>query len=206
MSTRLPSLPIVDIRDGGPLHHARDNAPKARALRDACLGFFPRAVLPLVPTLDNLSRRWMSRSRSPYVEEIAEIASALGFSGIWLLNASFQWGCTSLACEQDGAPWLARTLDWPFHGLGHHTELARMRGEKGDFFSVTWPGYVGVLTAMAPLRFAAVDQPGADAPPHPPPVAAAVRFCGERADGLVSRRRHAAGSTPAPRLRDMWQL
>ena len=25
----------------------------------------------------------------------------------------------------------------------------------GDFFSVTWPGYVGALTAMAPGRFAA---------------------------------------------------
>ena len=30
-----------------------------------------------------------------------------------------------------------------------------MRGAGGDFFSVTWPGYVGVLTAMAPRRFAA---------------------------------------------------
>ena len=30
-----------------------------------------------------------------------------------------------------------------------------MRGDHGDFFSVTWPGYVGVLTAMAPQRFAA---------------------------------------------------
>ena len=30
-----------------------------------------------------------------------------------------------------------------------------MRGACGDFVSVTWPGYVGVLTAMAPQRFAA---------------------------------------------------
>jgi hypothetical protein len=30
-----------------------------------------------------------------------------------------------------------------------------MRGECGDFISVTWPGYVGVLTATAPGRFAA---------------------------------------------------
>ena len=52
-------------------------------------------------------------------------------------------------------PWLVRTLDWPFRGLGRHTEIARMRGDHGDFFSVTWPGYVGVLTAMAPRRFAA---------------------------------------------------
>src|SRR5262249_31168544 len=30
-----------------------------------------------------------------------------------------------------------------------------MRGSSGDFYNVTWPGYVGVLTASAPGRFAA---------------------------------------------------
>jgi len=37
--------------------------------------------------------------------------------------------------------------------------VARMRGLAGEFFSVTWPGYAGVLTAMAPGRFAgAINQ------------------------------------------------
>ena len=155
MNERLPAVPVVDIRNGGPPHHARQSAAKARALRDACLGIFPAAVIPFVPALDKLARRWLSRSRSPYLAEIGHIADTLGFSGVWLLNASYQWGCTALACEQAGVPWLVRTLDWPFAGMGHHTEIARMRGSGGDFFSVTWPGYVGVLTAMAPGRFAA---------------------------------------------------
>jgi hypothetical protein len=98
---------------------------------------------------------WPVRARLTWLAEIAQIAAALDVSGVWLLNASYQWGCTSRACEYDGVPWLIRTLDWPFIGLGRHTELARMRGECGDFVSVTWPGYVGVLTAMAPQRFAA---------------------------------------------------
>jgi len=155
MNTHLPAIPVVDVRNGGPLRHARHSAERARALRDVCLDFFPPAARPLVPTLDWLSRRALKRSRSPYFAEVAEIAAALGFSGVWLLNASYQWGCTARASEQDGVPWLLRTLDWPFRGLGHHTELAHMRGECGDFVSVTWPGYVGVLTAMAPQRFAA---------------------------------------------------
>jgi hypothetical protein len=155
LTRALPAIPVIDLRDGGPLRHAEQSAQHARALRDACLGFFPRAALPLVPALDWASRRWLRRSRSPYVTEIADIAALLGFSGVWLLNASYQWGCTSLACEQDGVPWLVRTLDWPFVGLGRYTEVARMRGDCGEFFSVTWPGYVGALTAMAPLRFAA---------------------------------------------------
>jgi hypothetical protein len=151
----LPVIPVVDLRDGGPPRHALQNAQQARALRDACLGTLPRAALPLVPALDWASRRWLARSRSPYMSEIAQIAAALDFSGVWLLNASYQWGCTSLACEQNGVPWLIRTLDWPFTGLGLYTEVVRMRGVGGDFFSVTWPGYVGALTAMAPFRFAA---------------------------------------------------
>jgi hypothetical protein len=151
----LHTIPVVDLRDGGPLRHARQSATQARALRDACLGFFPRAVLPLIPALDRVSRYWLGRSRSPYLSEIAQIADVLDFSGVWLLNASYQWGCTALACEQNGVPWLIRTLDWPFVGLGRYTEVAHMQGGCGDFFSVTWPGYVGALTAMAPYRFAA---------------------------------------------------
>jgi hypothetical protein len=34
-----------------------------------------------------------------------------------------------------------------------------MRGPAGEFINVTWPGYVGVLTALAPGRFgAAINQ------------------------------------------------
>jgi len=155
MSAPLPAIPVIDIRDGGTLSHARQRAAQARALRDACLGIFPGAAMPIVPALDWVARRWHEHSRSPYVREIAQIAAALEFSGIWLLNASYQWGCTALAREQDGVPWLVRTLDWPFTGLGRHVEVVRMRGAGGDFLSVTWPGYVGALTAMAPHRFAA---------------------------------------------------
>jgi hypothetical protein len=91
----------------------------------------------------------------PYVGEIAAVASALGFPGIWFLNNSYQWCCTALAREVDAAPWLVRTLDWPCDGLGRHVEVARMGDPAGEFFNVTWPGFVGVLTAMAPGRFAA---------------------------------------------------
>ncbi len=151
----LPPIPVVDVRDGGPLRHALENPVKARALRNSCLGSLPRAAHPLVPSFDRISQHWLARSRSPYVHEIASIAAGLDVSGVWLLNASMQWGCTSRASADNGMPWLLRTLDWPFHGLGHHTELAHMSGAAGDFVSVTWPGYVGVLTAMAPGRFAA---------------------------------------------------
>jgi hypothetical protein len=151
----LPSIPLVDARDGGPVRHARESAARAAALRDECLAWFPTLAVWLAPVSDGVARRWLKRSASPYVAEIEEIAAVLAIPGIWFLNGSYVWGCTALARAEGGVPWLARTLDWPFPGLGRHVEVARMRGPAGEFFSVTWPGYVGVLTGLAPGRFAA---------------------------------------------------
>jgi hypothetical protein len=155
----LPEIAVVDVRDGGPVRHARERAAGAQALHDACLAWFPGVTKPFVPWLDRLARTWLVRSGSPYIADIEAIAADLNFPGIWLLNGSYQWGCTALAREESGAPWLARTLDWPFPGLGRHVEVAHMRGPAGEYFSVTWPGYVGVLTGVAPGRFAiAINQ------------------------------------------------
>ena len=84
------------------------------------------SIHPALPFLDAITRRWLTRSRSPYVAEIASISEALSFPGIWFLNGSYEWGCTSLGREEGGAPWLVRTLDWPFPGLGRHVNVARM--------------------------------------------------------------------------------
>jgi len=154
-AARLSPIPIVDVRDGGPVRHAIEGRARSRALRDKCVGWLPRVAASLLPVMDAVTRRWLLQSRSPYGAEVHAIAGELGFPGIWFLNGCYQWGCTALACEQGGAPWLVRTLDWPFPGLGRHLEVARMRGAAGDFDNVTWPGYVGVLTASAPGRFAA---------------------------------------------------
>lgn len=153
-SSLLSTIPVIDVREGGAVRLAIENRAGARALRDDCLDFLPAAAVLVMPALDAVARRWLMRSRSPYVAEIAQIAAALDFSGVWLLNSSYQWGCTALGCEQDGVPWLVRTLDWPYRGLGRHVQVVRMAGPAGDFFNVTWPGYVGALTAMAPGRFA----------------------------------------------------
>jgi hypothetical protein len=151
----LSPIPFVDVRQGGTLEHARLSSAGARALRDACVNWFPSIARPLIPVGDWFARRWLMRSQSPYIGEVQAIAAALGFPGIWFLNGSYQWSCTSCARDEDGAPWLARTLDWPFPGLGRHVEVAMMSGASGEYLNVTWPGYVGALTASAPGRFAA---------------------------------------------------
>src|SRR5215831_484318 len=153
--SKLVSIPVVDVRAGGPVRHALDARARARALRDDCMTWLPGAARMLLPAMDAVTRRWLKRSYSPYIADLEAIAAALGFPGIWFLNGTYQWGCTAVAREQKRVPWLARTLDWPFPGLGRHVEIARMRGAAGEFFNVTWPGYAGTLTACAAGRFAA---------------------------------------------------
>jgi hypothetical protein len=151
----LAAIPVLDVRDGGPVRHAHLAVARARALRDTCVAWFPGFARPLVPLGDRFARRWLERTRSPYFGEVRSIAAALGFPGIWFLNGSYQWSCTALAREQGAVPWLARTLDWPFPGLGRYVDVVRMQGPAGEFFNATWAGYVGVLTACAPGRFGA---------------------------------------------------
>jgi hypothetical protein len=160
LAPQLACIPVVDVRDGGPVRHAREAADRARLLRDTCLAWFPAVVPACLPLLDRIARRWLVRSQSPYVDEVGAVAATLGFPGIWFLNGSYQWSCTALARDENGTPWLARTLDWPFPGLGRFAELARLRGPAGEYVSVTWPGYVGVLTALAPGRFGASINQG----------------------------------------------
>ena len=127
---------------------------QALAVRLACLGWLPCGGL-LARLGDPLVRWWMRRSGSPYAGEIDAMARAVGRPGVWLLHGAYLFGCTALADDGPEGPRLRRTLDWPFPGLGRLVEVVHQAGPAGEFLNVTWPGFVGALTALAPQRFAA---------------------------------------------------
>jgi hypothetical protein len=64
-STSLQPVPVVDVREGGTLRHAREDPERARALRDTIIAWLPSFIRPLVPMLDGIARRWFMRSQSP---------------------------------------------------------------------------------------------------------------------------------------------
>lgn len=150
-------IPLLDVRDGGPVAHAQARVDAAAALRDACLGAAaPLARFCLSP-IDRVAANWLRRSGSAYRAELELVAAILGFPGAMTLNMSYLFACTTQAYEgPDGRPRIRRTLDWPFQGLGKAVEIAWQSGSAGDFYNATWPGAVGVLSAMAPGRFCAV--------------------------------------------------
>jgi hypothetical protein len=156
----MDQVSLFDARESGPPAHAAQRREQALALRDACLRLVPLGLGGFLAWLaEPLVRWWLKRSGSPFLTEIEVISRSLGRSGIWTLHGAYVFGCTALADEAAAGPVLRRTLDWPFSGLGKLVEVTRQRGSAGEFLNVTWPGFIGVLTAVAPGRFgAAINQ------------------------------------------------
>ena len=150
----MKSVVFIDAVDGAADSHLRQREAEALAVRDACLGWLPLGGV-LARLADPIVRAWMKRAGTAYAAEIDSVARTLKKPGIWLLHGAYLFGCTALADDTAPGPRLRRTLDWPFPGLGRLVEVRRQRGSAGEFLNVTWPGFVGVLTAMAPSRFAA---------------------------------------------------
>lgn len=157
MRSNMPAIPVVDLSGASPEALAERHGDDARALVAAAKRMLPG---PLLPLLDRFSRRWAMRSANPYRDEVARLESSIG-AGAWFMNFCFEWGCTTGVARDPRGPGMRmlRTLDWPFHGVGRHVLVARQQGPAGTFLNVTWPGFVGVITAAAPGRFAlAINQ------------------------------------------------
>jgi hypothetical protein len=137
---------------------------RARAL---VAGAASRTPDLLIRMADRVSRGWLARSGNPYLGEIDEVARILGRPGAHFLNIHYEWGCTTGVKPGPGgrSARLVRVLDWNMPGLGRHVIAARVSGPAGPFVTLTWPGFAGVLQAMAPGRFAAaINQAPMDAP------------------------------------------
>ena len=148
----LVDIPVIDAPDG-PLQLARLEPARLRRVLDVSQELLPP---PLLRWADRPSATWLEKSSSPYAKEIHEIARLLGRPGGYALNLNFEWGCTT-GCDPRGAgePMrIYRTLDWPFR-LGSDVVVARHQAAAGAYYNVTWVGYAGVVTAVAPARFAA---------------------------------------------------
>lgn len=144
----LPEIPLIDCDEGGAERLFDLMAAGARRLAASVRHSY---TPPFVALLDWRSKRWLAKNDSPYVPEIDHIAERLPGAGMHALNCSYEWACTSAAV----APLVIRALDWPFDGLGRELVVSRHRSPAGSWLNVTWPGFVGVLTALAPGRFAA---------------------------------------------------
>ncbi len=150
----LEPIPVHAVGPAFPLETLRLEEARAHALIEGATRQVPRAALT---SLDAISRRWLEKQDSVHLAEIDAIAARLHRPGAYFLSVNYEWGCT---CRVAPAPdhksaRLVRVLDWRTPGLGRHVVAARVAGTAGLFVALTWPGYTGILQAMAPGRFAA---------------------------------------------------
>jgi hypothetical protein len=150
----LPEIPVLDAGIDWPFETVEREFERINALLDAGSGRVPKLAMKIA---DAVSRRWLERSQQPYRAEIDRIAARIARPGAYFLNLSYEWGCTSSAGPSpDGqSSRLVRVLDWPDRGLGRYSIAARITCDPGAWLTLTWPGYTGVLQAIAPGRFAA---------------------------------------------------
>lgn len=150
----LPDIPVIRTGPDFAIETLQRQTARAHALMDTATKGVPSYVLRL---LDRISRRWLKKSGNRHLDEIDRIAALLARPGTYFLSVNYEWGCTTgvrPAPDGRGAQ-LVRVLDWRTEGLGRYVMAARVSARAGSFVTLTWPGYTGVLQAMAPGRFAA---------------------------------------------------
>lgn len=173
----LPEIRIYDVGPNFPMELALRVGEQAYDLLAMATAQVPKPVLRLA---DQVARRWLVRTNSPYLAEIIALAQRSREPGLYYLNVQYEWGCTTAARPAiDGqSEILLRALDWDIAGIGRFVVAARIANPLGAWTALTWPAFTGVLQAMAPGRFAAaINQP---TPPRFLGLSAVDRYIAKR--------------------------
>jgi len=127
-------------------------------------------------------------------EEIASIARMAGRAEPEVLLGNLYYeafrqlmGCTAFACDTPDGPIHARNLDWWTEDrmLARLTCVVRVEGgAAGPYQIVSWPGFIGALSGLAPGRFSVTlnavisREPSSLAPPVVLLIRQALESCG----------------------------
>jgi hypothetical protein len=120
-------------------------------------------------------------------EEMASIARMIGRPEPEVLLGNLYYeafrqlmGCTAFACDTPDGPIHARNLDWWTEDqmLSQLTCVVRAQGAAaGPYELVSWPGFIGAVSGMAPGRFAVTLNAviSSERPSLAPPVVLLIR-------------------------------
>ena len=123
---------------------------------------FPRQLKPLVKKLYEAIG-----GKFEYARDIRMLAGLLHLDKSDVICANLEYelttcllknpfACTSAAFYHSNLGMIhVRNLDWPGEYLGQYTIKVNFSSHQGEFTAVTWPGFVGIMSAVAKGRFSA---------------------------------------------------
>jgi len=153
------AIPVIDLRNSDPvtlLSEYKERAEGLIASSRESYGIIGKALTyPLLPVTDALVRKWLQKSNNPFYQEIRQFAAILKQSGVYTLNLSYEFGCTTGVFRTTQGLTLLRVLDWPLPELGKNVMLLHQKGEAGDYQNASWAGLSGTFNAQAKGRFSA---------------------------------------------------
>lgn len=153
------TIPLIDLRGKTLIDLLRAYPDSAKTLITSArksYGILSNVASGIIlPFIDKKSHKWLKNTNNPFLHEIETFDSILGARGVYSLNLSYEWGCTSGAYSNNDSVIMMRVLDWPFPKLGKNILVVLQNGKAGDFYNITWPGISGVFNAVAPSRFCA---------------------------------------------------
>lgn len=156
MST-VQNVPVI-TQAKSTLDIAAEFQERTQDVLEVCYDFYGKRRLKIT---DHYTRKWLNKADIPYKAELLDVAKEVDSLGVLTLNLSYEWGCTTLALEDQPTQSMKmfRALDWPIPHLGNKLMVARKEGKAGEYWDITFPGFVGVLNGMAPDRFTiAINQ------------------------------------------------
>lgn len=157
----VPEL-TIDL-DGDPLDRWSVLKPKAETCRKMLAAYVKDlgGLDEFGPLLEQYADAHVPAEHLAEMKAIAEIVEApepeVILANLYYDAMSFMLGCTAFAVDTPDGPLHARNLDWwsPSGELSRETIVYTFtRGGELRFQTVSWPGYVGALSGMAPGRFA----------------------------------------------------
>ena len=165
VSGRMSPVPVFDVNLNDPpevrwawITQYADHFKSARQLILGEVGIDADEPTPLWVTAS--ARVMLMAVPSDRRHELEACAALCGVPAgeLALLNYLYELKakCSSfVVARPDGRPLHARTLDWPGCAVlcACTVNVRVSRGQRLLYESLTWPGYLGVLTACAPGRF-----------------------------------------------------
>lgn len=181
------SLPVIDVDLAQPPQERwKSLAPHVEAARRLleCYVKDLGGVAAFAPVVESYAQMFVS---AEYRQEIASIARLTGRPEPEVLLGNLYYeafrqliGCTAFACDTAEGPIHARNLDWWTEDeiLARLTCVVRVRGAAaGPYQLVSWPGFIGALSGLAPGRFAVTLNAvvSSERPSLAPPVVLLIR-------------------------------